>query len=88
MRICVGKRFLFVELRDVGQPEEQPGSWGWYPLSEIPALVKWLDGGSQAEFELAEDIYQAFRPYMAAQEVDCFPPKLAQEQYLICKFSR
>lgn len=67
-----GKQALFVEVRDEGLPEGHPGIWGYYPLSQIPSLVNWLDTGSQNEFELAENIYQAFQPQMyedAEQEV-------------------
>ena len=61
--VNAGKRILFAEQRAEGQAEGQPGTWGWYALPQIPMLVQWLDSGSQNEFDLAEDIYQAFRPY-------------------------
>lgn len=55
---------LFVERRMHGQAEEKPGTLGWYTLPEIPAVVQWLDTGSADQFDLAEDIYQAFQPYI------------------------
>lgn len=61
---AAGKRTLFVELREEAQQEQEPGMLGYYTLSDIPALVSWLDSGSANDFDLAEDIFQAFQPYM------------------------
>lgn len=63
-KLHAGKPSVFVEVRHEGLTEEQPGTWGFYTLSKIPQLVSWLDTGSQNEFELAENIYQAFQPQM------------------------
>ncbi len=68
--ITAGKQSLFVEVRTEALPEGQPGVWGYYPLSQITALVNWLDTGSQNEFELAENIYQAFQPQIYAEADD------------------
>ena len=53
-------------MRSGDHPEEQAGTWGWYPLADVHGVVDWLEGGSQMEAEVAEDIFQAFHPQMAA----------------------
>lgn len=38
------------------------GEWGYYDAARIPALVEWLESGSDAEQDLADIIYEAFEP--------------------------
>lgn len=38
------------------------GGWAWYTAPELPAVLSWLDSGSNAERALAEDIHEAFQP--------------------------
>jgi hypothetical protein len=55
-----GRSQLFVE-------SSGGGEWGFYDLQQIPRLVEWLESGSDAEQDLAEDIYETFEPVMRAQ---------------------
>lgn len=57
-----------MEVRERDHPEAVPGSWGWYPLTDIPQVVQWLDSGSTAEKDLAEDVFQAFQPHIYVAE--------------------
>ena len=41
------------------------GGWAWYPAAQLPALLVWLDGGSDAERALAEDVHEAFQAELA-----------------------
>ncbi|KAK9824314.1 hypothetical protein WJX72_009375 [[Myrmecia] bisecta] len=41
-------------------------TWGWYELEQIPQLMDWLEGGCDAEQDLAEDIYEAFEDVINA----------------------
>ena len=45
---------------------EAPGdmTWGWYSPQQIPDLIAWLEGGSQEEQQLAEDIYDLYQPVL------------------------
>ena len=45
------------------------GGWAWYPAAQLPALLVWLDGGSDAERALAEDIHEAFQPALGDLQV-------------------
>lgn len=38
--------------------------WGWYSPQQIPDLIAWLEGGSQEEQQLAEDIYALYQPVL------------------------
>ncbi|KAK9832062.1 hypothetical protein WJX81_003439 [Elliptochloris bilobata] len=38
------------------------GGWAWYTAEQLPRVLAWLDGGSDAERALAEDIFEAFQP--------------------------
>lgn len=38
--------------------------WGWYRPQQIPAVIAWLEGGSQEEQRLAEDIYALYQPVL------------------------
>lgn len=53
MPCAAGRSQLFVECGGGGE-------WGFYDLMQIPKLVEWLESGSDAEQELAEDIYESF----------------------------
>ncbi len=55
--VCMhtGRAQLFVEARGGGE-------WGYYDGARIPALVEWLESGSDAEQELADVIHEAFEP--------------------------
>ena len=45
------------------------GGWAWYAAEQLPAVLAWLDGGSDAERALAEDIYEAFQPALLELQV-------------------
>lgn len=45
------------------------GGWAWYTAPELPAVLAWLDGGSDAERALAEDIHEAFQPALGDLQV-------------------
>ena len=57
---------------------EAPGdmTWGWYSPQQIPSLIAWLEGGSQEEQQLAEDIYDLYQPVL----------RIAQEPNQVCDF--
>ena len=46
------------------------GGWAWHPAEQLPQVLAWLDGGSDAERALAEDIYEAFQPALLELQVD------------------
>ena len=47
------------------------GDWGYYDGARIPALVEWLESGSDAEQDLADVIHEAFEP--ATVKIFCWP---------------
>ena len=57
---------------------EAPGdmTWGWYSPQQIPSLIAWLEGGSQEEQQLAEDIYDLYQPVL----------RIAQAPNQVCDF--
>lgn len=44
--------------------------WGFYDAAGLPSLVAWLEGGSDAEQETAERVYEAFAPALRAAAAD------------------
>lgn len=47
----------------------QGGPLGWYNMEDLPTLLEWLEGGSDAEQALADVVFEAFHPFL--------PPQLA-----------
>lgn len=45
------------------------GGWAWHTAEQLPQVLAWLDGGSDAERALAEDIYEAFQPALLELQV-------------------
>lgn len=38
----------------------QGGEWGWYEAGELAGVMAWLEGGCDAEQDLADQIYEAY----------------------------
>lgn len=45
------------------------GEWGFYDAQLLPALVEWLESGSDAEQDLADAIYESFQHAMPSLQV-------------------
>jgi len=61
-KTCAGRKQLFVEASGGGQ-------WGFYDAPLLPALVEWLESGSDAEQDLADAIYESFQHAMPSLQV-------------------
>ena len=59
---CTGRGQVFVEAGSAGR------RWGYYGAARLPALMQWLEGGSDGEQELAERIYEAVLALLPAPE--------------------
>ena len=45
--------------------EESGGAgWGFYDATQLPGLMAWLEGGSDAEQELADRIHETFAAHL------------------------
>ncbi len=66
---AAGRTQLFVASADGAE-------WGFYDAAGLPKLVAWLEGGSDAEQETAERVYEAFAPTLRAAAVifTCYTP--------------